>query len=278
MNRIDQIFRDLRARGRGALLPYLTAGDPDVETTAELLPALEQAGASICEIGFPFSDPIADGPLIQASMTYALDRGVRVREIFEAVARQRPRLSIGLVAMLSYSIVHRLKPGAFISDAKAAGLDGFIFPDLPLEEADAVRDRAAEAGLTCTFLIAPSTPLPRAEQIARACTGFAYVLARAGITGERASLPPDLEPRITRLRGVTELPIAVGFGIADAAQVRQVAAVADGVIVGSAIMRRVVEHRGEGRGALVARVRDFVAELARGLETAPQQASTPLKQ
>lgn len=272
MNRVDAIFESLRRRRAKALMPFVTAGDPDLATTEALLPVLEEAGASVCELGIPFSDPIADGPVVQASMTHALRRGVRPGQVLEMVTRVRPRLSMGLMAMISYSIVHRLKPGAFIKSAQEAGIDGFIFPDLPVEEADAIRDRVREAGLVCSFMIAPTTPIERAEKIAQASSGFVYVLARAGITGERSSLPADLAERIERLRGVTDLPIAVGFGISSAEMVRQVVAVADAAIVGSAIMRRVAAHRDDDRDAVIREVREFVRELAMGLDLTPQPA------
>lgn len=271
MNRIERIFNDLRGRrdagggGGRALMPFITAGDPDTDTTARLLLALQEAGASVVEVGIPFSDPIADGPVIQASMTYALDRGVRVQQVFDAVASVRPKLELGLVAMVSYSIVHRLGPEAFVKRAKAAGFDGFIFPDVPLEEADGVRAVVAAEGLILSMLIAPTTPDDRAEAIARASTGFVYVVSRAGITGERSELPPELPARLKRLRAVTDLPMAVGFGISTAEQVRQVVEVADAAIVGSALMRRVAEHRQGGGDAVVREAAAFTRELAEGL-------------
>jgi tryptophan synthase alpha chain len=285
MNRIDQIFSDLRAGGQKALMPFLTAGDPDVPTTGELLLAMQQAGASICELGLAFSDPIADGPVIAASMSHALDQGVRIQQVMDMVASKRDQLTMGLVAMVSYSIVHRTGPRDFISQAKQAGFDGFIFPDLPVAESGSVRDIVADCGMTCSFLIAPSTPIQRAEEIAAACTGFVYVLSRAGLTGERSELPAELPQRLERLRQVTDLPLAVGFGISDAGQVRQVVEVADAAIVGSAIMRRVTAFRDarpespEPKDAgdtkkLVAQVGSFVSELAQGLNTQADAAGT----
>jgi len=271
MNRIDRIFQSLRAAdppGK-ALMPFITAGDPNMEVTGALLPALASAGASICEIGFPFSDPVADGPVIQASMTRALDRGASVHQIFETVAAQRDKVDMGLVAMVSYSIVHRRGGSAFVREAKAAGFDGFIFPDLPLEESDRTIEAVREAGMICSLLIAPATPLQRAEKIAAACSGFVYVLSRAGITGEQAALPAELPQWVARLREVTELPIAVGFGISSAEQVRQVVQVADAAIVGSAIVRRMAEwgqaHPSADTASLVEQTRRFVNDLAGGL-------------
>lgn len=267
MNRIDAIFSQLRPKGAKALIPFITAGDPDLQTTADLLVAFEAAGASICEIGFPFSDPIADGPVIQASMAYALGRGLSVQQIFEMVASVRPKLGMGLVAMVSYSIVHRLGLGEFLKSVREAGFDGLIIPDLPFEQARAlsVGDKAARQGLVFSMLIAPTTPTDRAMRIARASSGFVYLLARAGITGERSQIPSDLPQRVERIRGVTQLPLAVGFGISNQDQVRQVVSVADAAIVGSAIVRRIIELRDEPSERLVSQVSRFVGLLAGGL-------------
>ncbi len=269
MNRIDRIFQDLRAAGSEgggkALMPYLTAGDPSVEATGRMLTAIQDAGASVCELGIPFSDPVADGPVIEASMTHALSHGVTVGQIFEMVSHVRQSLSIGLVAMVSYSIVHRIGLTEFIGDAKDAGFDGFIFPDLALEESGPARLAAAEAGLILSMLIAPTTPDDRAEQIAKACTGFVYVVSRAGITGERAELPPELPARLKRLRAVTDLPITVGFGISSAEHVRQVVSVADAAIVGSGMMRRVAQARSEGEDQTVKIVEEYTRALVPGL-------------
>lgn len=264
-NRIDTIFSELRSSGGKALMPFITAGDPDLATTIRLLEAAQDAGASICEIGIPFSDPIADGPVIQASMSRALDQGLKVEQVFAAVAEARPRLTIGLIAMVSYSIVHRMGLKTFIQQAKNAGFDGFIFPDLPLAEAGPARQAVAEAGLILSMLIAPTTPIERAEQIAAASTGFVYVVSRPGITGAREALPPQLPARLERLRGVTDLPMAVGFGISTAAQVRDVVSVADAAIVGSALVAQVHEHAQTSADAAVEGARSAIAQLATGL-------------
>ncbi len=246
-------------------MPYITAGDPSVQATGRMLTEAQAAGASICELGIPFSDPVADGPVIEASMTYALSHGVTVGGVFDMVAGLRSSLSIGLVAMVSYSIVHRIGLKPFIGKAKDAGFDGFIFPDLALEESAEAREEAAKAGLILSMLIAPTTPDDRAEQIAKACTGFVYVVSRAGITGERDELPPELPARLTRLRAVTDLPITVGFGISKPDHVRQVVSVADAAIVGSGMMRRVADVRDQGEDQTVKMVGDYTRELATGL-------------
>jgi tryptophan synthase alpha chain len=274
MNRIDQIFANHAQQGTKALMPYLTMGDPDIQTSARLLHAAQDAGASICELGFPFSDPVADGPTIQASMTWALEHGVRPKHILEMVAAQRSKLHMGLVAMVSYSIVHKIGDEAFIKDAILAGIDGFIIPDLAYEESAKTRDLIAKHGGILSFLIAPTTPDARAEQIAKASTGFIYLLARAGITGEQSELPPDLSVRVDRMRKISSLPITVGFGVSTDNHVRQVVSVADAAIVGSAIVRRITEARELGADEVVSKTQAFMSDLARGLTRAPSPGSS----
>jgi tryptophan synthase alpha chain len=267
MNRIESIFADHRRTGRGALMPFITAGYPSVAATEAILPALQNAGASICELGIPFSDPIADGPVIQASMTQALRNRVRPQDIFDMVRRVRSSLSIGLVAMVSYSIVYRIGVVPFVDMAAAAGIDGFIFPDLPLEEAPVVRDAVKGAGLISSLLIAPTTPDDRAAAIASASTGFVYVVARTGITGERTELPPGLTDRLAKLRSVTNLPIAVGFGISRPEHVATVTQVADAAIVGSALVKRIGEHAEQSPQVMADHAGRLIAELALGLRS-----------
>jgi len=259
-HRIDSIFADLRARDAKGLMPFFTAGDPDLATTAALIRAADVAGAAVCELGFPFSDPIADGPAIQASMQRALDGGVDVAAIFDTVRGLRSDVKLGLVAMVSYSIVHRWGLERFVAEAADAGFDGFIFPDLSLEAAGPARAAADAAGLTLSLLVAPTTPLDRARQIAAACSGFVYVVARAGITGARAALPPELTDRLRVLREVTDVPLAVGFGVSKPEHVRDVTAVADAAIVASALIDRMQTAERPLQAAT-----DMLHELAGGL-------------
>jgi tryptophan synthase alpha chain len=265
MNRIDQTFAALRATGRKGVMPFITAGYPSLDVTAAILPALQRAGAAVCEIGIPFSDPIADGPVIQASMTEALSRGIHPSDVWAMVGALRQELTIPLVAMVSYSIPFRMGVRHFIEQSQQAGFDGFIFPDLPLEESAPVSAAVRDAGLTSSLLIAPTTPDDRAVRIARASTGFVYMLARTGITGERDSAPPDLAPRVAKIRSASSLPVAVGFGISKAEHVRAVTSVADAAIVGSALVRRIGQHRNTSPSAIAEDAGQFVAELARGL-------------
>ncbi len=266
-NHIEECLGEARAVGRCALLPYLTCGFPDRRTTAELIVAADAAGAAVVEIGAPYSDSIADGPVIQNSFNEALARGHRVSDFFDVVREVRSSVRCALAAMLSYSIVHRVGVERFMERSDEAGFDGIILPDVPLEESGLISAAARGAGLCHIGLIAPTTSADRREKIASVATGFIYQIAAAGTTGERADLPATLGKEVDDLRRHTRLPICVGFGISNAAQVRAVAGIADGAIVGSAIIRRIEEAaaRGADPKAIVAVVTEFLTELSTGL-------------
>jgi len=258
---IQQTFSELRAAGKVGLMPFIPAGFPDLATTGALLPALEHAGASLIEVGIPFSDPIADGPVIQEAFTLALSRGLRVAEVFDAVAAARASVSIPLVAMVSYSVVFRFGVDDFLSRARTAGFDGLILPDLPPPEAQAVCQRVRAAGLDTILLVAPTTPPARRAQIVNLCSGFVYYLSVSGITGERDRLPIDLEENLRQLRSLTELPICVGFGIHRGQQVKDLAGLADGAIVGTAIVRRMSEAGEAGPAATAHAAAEYCRSL-----------------
>jgi tryptophan synthase alpha chain len=236
-------------------MPFVVGGHPAPGATAPLLAAIERAGAPIVEIGFPFSDPIADGPVVSQAMHRALAAGATAERLLEEVAGVRASVGLGLVAMVSVSIVHRLGgPGAFVGRATDAGFDGFIFPDLTLEESGPYRAACAAHSASCSLLVAPTSPPARAAAIASACSGFVYLLARSGITGERQDMP-SIEQPVRALRASTQLPIAAGFGISRAEHVRAVLAHADAAIVGSALVRRIEsapDSPAEAGGAFVA--------------------------
>lgn len=265
MSRINSIFESSKAAKSGVLMPFLTAGYPSLNVTRQLLTSLKGAGASICEIGFPFSDPIADGPVIQASMTEALKQKITPGQIFEMVKSIRESTDLGLVAMVSYSIVYRIGIDNFIQQAKDAGFDGFIFPDLPLEEAEQVSKQVRESDMTCSLLISPTTPLERVKQIVSLCSGFVYILARTGITGERSELPADLKDRLESIKEMTDLPLAVGFGISQAEHVRTVTTQGDAAIVGSAIVKKLTEKIAAPEDEQVTHTLNFVKELSKGI-------------
>ena len=268
MNRIDATFARLKREDRRALMPFLTAGDPDLDTTRDLIREVVARGASLVEVGLPYSDPIADGPVIAASYTRALSKGVRQSEILGLVRSLRDEGTLGetpLVAMGSYSIFHRQGLAPFLQGLAAAGFDGLIVPDLPVEESDHLAKLAAGVDLKLIQLITPTTPRERALKIARSTTGFIYYVSVAGITGERKALPPELAENVAWLRTQTELPVCIGFGIGSAEQVKALAPSADGLIVGSALVRRLADAEGKPRGEVVADVGRFNAELAGAL-------------
>ena len=265
-NRLVRLFAQLRQGNKKTLAPFLTAGFPDLDATLALLKDFESRGVRVCELGIPFSDPIADGPVIQASYTHALAKGVHPQGILEMVARyRREGGKLALVSMVSYSIVFRRGVDRYLAEAVAAGFDALIVPDLPLEEAAALEEQAAKANLANVMLIAPTTPPARQREIARHSRGFIYYVSISGITGERDKLPPATIAAVAQLRKLTDTPICVGFGISNAATVGSICQVADGAIVGSAIVRRIDENKQRSAADLVAAVGGFVGELLKGL-------------
>src|SRR5262245_51904661 len=258
---ISQTFHALGAKKQIALMPFVPAGYPDLATTASVLPALEQAGASIIEVGIPFSDPIADGPVIQAAFTDALKNKLYLNDIFKTIGQARASVSIPLVAMVSYSIVFRYGLPRFLTNAKMAGFDGLILPDLPPPEAQSVCDQIRAAGLDTILLVAPTTAPQRRKEIASLCSGFVYYLSISGITGERQELPKDLRENVTQLRAVAGKPVCVGFGISRPEHVKQLSDLADGAIVGSALVRRMKENLAEGPEKIAQAVGKYCTEL-----------------
>jgi tryptophan synthase alpha chain len=257
MNPIDALFTRLRGAGRKAFMPFLSAGDPDLDTTVKLAHEVARRGASLIEIGFPYSDPIADGAVVQASYTRALSKGLKIEQIFAMIRRLRQDEPFGsgavpLVAMASYSLVHHRGPEKFLAAAQEAGLAGAIVPDLPIEEAEELQRLAAARDFKLIQLVTPTTPRDRATRIAKASSGFIYCVSVVGITGERRDLPPELLDHLKWLRTQTELPLCVGFGVSTPEHVKMLKPAADGVIVGSAIVRRVETGTVEDVGELVA--------------------------
>lgn len=266
---LAQTFASLRAAGRVGLVSFIPAGYPDLETTAASLLALQAGGASVIELGIPFSDPIADGPIIQEAFAAALQRKVKVADVFETVSSLRGKLTVPLVAMLSYSIVFRYGLDAFLREAKAAGFTGMIIPDLPPPEAQSVCQRIWSAGLDTVLLIAPTTTPERRKQIADLCSGFVYYLSVSGITGERDQLPRDLAENVRELRSLTDRPVCVGFGIHKAQHVSQLTGLADAAIVGSAYVRRMKDHLSEGPERIGRIIEQYTRELVRHQSSIP---------
>jgi tryptophan synthase alpha chain len=240
MNPIDRAFAECRAAKRTAFIPFLPAGDPDLAFTADALTALATAGATVIEIGFPFSDPIADGPVIQASYTRALANHLPVDAIFECVksVTSKAGWTTPLIAMASYSLIWRKGPEAFLIAAKAAGFSGAVVPDLPAEEADEFAALCRANDFKLILLVSPTTAPDRAELIVKACSGFVYVVGVVGITGARSTLSDELPTHLAKLRTLTDLPLCVGFGVSTPEHVKALKGIADGVIVGSALVKQ----------------------------------------
>jgi tryptophan synthase alpha chain len=265
MSAIDTLFAKLKAGRRKALMPFITAGDPDLEFTGEVLRELAARGCHLCEVGIPYSDPIADGPVIQASYTRALNRKIKLAEILELLAKESPGLTTPLVTMVSYAIIHRYGPERYIEQARKSGVAGAIVPDLPVEEAPALAKICRQADFSLIQLVTPTTPRDRAVRIAEQSTGFLYYVSVAGITGERTKLPPELLETVGWLRQQTPLPICIGFGISQPEHVRLLAPVADGLIVGSAIVRRMAAVAEQSRNAVLANIGGYVGSLLSAL-------------
>lgn len=270
MNPIDSMFQRLRSQKRKAFIPFLTAGDPDLETTAKLAHEVARRGASLIEIGFPYSDPIADGAVIQASYTRALAKGLKIAQIFAMIRRLKQDApfndgSVPLVGMVSYSLVHHCGPDKFLTQAADAGLSGAIVPDLPVEEAADLAKLAAARDFKLIQLVTPTTPRERATRIAKSSTGFLYCVSVVGITGERKDLPPELLDQLRWLRTQTDLPLCVGFGVSTPDHVRMLKPTADGVIVGSAIVRQLVQAGKISTDIIVREIGDQVHALSSAL-------------
>ncbi len=262
-NRIDAAFRRARAANAAALMPFITAGDPDLAATAALIEEFARRGADLVELGIPYSDPVADGPTIQSSYVRALGKGLKVQPILEMVRDVRTRCDLPILTMVSYSIVWRIGPESYFRRAAAAGVDGVIIPELPADEGKEVARLAESHGLHPVFLVAPTTPPERMRAVAARSRGFIYYIAVAGTTGARNELPPDLADHIARLKAVTDKPVAVGFGISRPEQVAAVGRAADGVIVGSALVRKIADLSSRPRAELISGMGDFLAELAK---------------
>jgi tryptophan synthase alpha chain len=276
VSRLATTFEELRARGERALVAYFTAGDPSLAETRRLVLEAAARGADVIELGVPFSDPIADGPVIQRAAMRARERGTSVARVLETVATLRAETPVPVVLLTYYNPVLAFGLKAFARTAADAGADGVIVADLPLEEAGPFSAEAEAAGLDLVHLVAPTSTPGRVRRIARRSRGFIYVVSLTGVTGERRELPRDLEAQIRTLRRVTTTPVCVGFGIGHPDQVAAVGRLADGVIVGSAIVRLIEERAGSP--TLVKDVGDFIAALKAplraGLGDPPQTPPT----
>jgi tryptophan synthase alpha chain len=265
VSRIPERFAALRARGEAALVAYLTAGDPDMAATAACVRAAVEEGADLIELGVPFSDPMADGPVLQRAAARALAAGTSLPRVLELVAELRADVDVPIVLFGYYNPFFRYGEEAIARAAAAVGADAFLCVDLPPEEGASFQAAAHAAGLDLIALLAPTTPPARIRRIARSASGFLYFVSVLGTTGARAVLPPELPAWVRRVRAVTDLPVGVGFGVSQPEQAAWLAGFADAVIVGSAIARLVEEG---GREAAPARVGEFVAGLRHAMRAA----------
>ncbi|MGB8647012.1 MAG: tryptophan synthase subunit alpha [Anaerolineae bacterium] len=262
MNRIEETFVRLKGEGRAAVMPYLPLGYPTIETSQQLIRAAVEAGADLIELGIPFSDPLADGPVIQHATQIALENGMTLAQCLDMVRQARADgVSIPLTLMGYYNPILRYGLARFAGDAQTAGADGVIVPDLPPEEAGELKQACDRCGLHLIFLAAPTSTDERLNKIAQATSGFLYLVSLVGVTGAREALPSALAQFIQRTRAVTGKPLGVGFGIANAESARRVADLADGVIVGSALVARIADP-----ATAVAQAHAFIAELRGAVE------------
>jgi len=258
-DRIQQRFQQLRAARTPALVTFITAGDPDLITTARLLPLLEQSGVDIIELGIPFSDPMADGPTIQRASERALAAGTTLTKVLELVRQTRSQVSVPIILMGYSNPIYAYGWQRFATDAAAAGVDGLLLVDLPPEEAHELLPAAKAAGLKIIFLLTPTSDQDRINQVSRFGSGFIYYVTVTGVTGAREAVATSLATDLTRIRQQIKLPVVAGFGISTPQQAAQVAGLADGVVVGSAIVKLFEQHQGD-------QLADQVCHLVRSLK------------
>ncbi len=259
MNRIDKKFRQLKKQHKKAFIAFITAGFPDLSTTAKLVMELENKGVDIIELGVPFSDPLADGPIIQEASGYSLKQGTNLVKILSLVKQLRKQTSLPICLMTYYNPVFCFGEQKFVNRALASGVDGVIIPDLPYEAAKGFSRYAHQQGLVNICFISPTSSPARIKSVLKIARGFIYYVSLAGVTGSRKRLALDLKTKLSAIKQLTAKPVCVGFGISSAQQVKTVRKISDGVIVGSAIVAKIKENM--GRRDLVQRVGNFVGKL-----------------
>ncbi|MBU4128947.1 tryptophan synthase subunit alpha [bacterium] len=260
MNRIEAKFKELKKRKKTALIPFITAGDPNLKTTKELVLEMERRGADIIELGVPFSDPIADGPTIQKADIRSLKHKTSLNDTLKLVKDLRKKTEVPIVLMTYYNLLHNYGIERFVTQARRSGVDGVIAADLPIEEASELKKYARRSNLNTIFLASPTSSPERLKLIAKETRGFIYYVSLTGVTGTREELAEGLVSSLRRLKRLTKVPIAVGFGISKPEHIRKIRRYANGVVVGSAIVS-VIEKNPESKD-LVKKVGDFVERLA----------------
>ncbi|MEW6410500.1 MAG: tryptophan synthase subunit alpha [Nitrospirota bacterium] len=265
VSRIEKRFKELKKDGRKALIPYIMVGDPDLTTTEELVIEIERAGADMIELGVPFNDPLADGPAIQKAGERGLKNKVSLRDVFAIVKRLREKTEIPLIIMTYYNLIFRYGEDAFARDAVGSGIDGVIIPDLPPEEGDNFIKASRLSGLDTIFLTAPTSTEERINKIAKVSRGFIYHVSLTGVTGSRLGTVESIRESVDIVRRYSRLPVAVGFGVSSPEQASVVTEFADGVIVGSAVVR-IIENNFSSPTTLKTEVYRFIASLRKGID------------
>ena len=269
MSRLEETFAALKKEGRAAFIPFVSGGDPDMETSLAILEALPGCGADIIELGMPFSDPMADGPAVQASSTRALKAGATLPKVIELVRKFRKKDSrTPLVLMGYYNPIHAYGTARFARDVAAAGVDGLIAVDLPIEEDEVLRAPAAAQGVDLVRFVTPTTDAARLKRILEAASGYLYYVSVAGVTGTKSFAEADVAAALAAIRAATQLPVAVGFGIRTPDQATTIARLADGVVVGSAIVNTVAATAGQSPDKVVKAVKDLCTALAQATHKA----------
>ncbi|MBI3583695.1 MAG: tryptophan synthase subunit alpha [Nitrospinae bacterium] len=270
MGRIEEKFDELKGKKEKALIAFISAGDPDIDTTKSLVLEMERRGADIVELGVPFSDPLADGPVIQKSYLRALKGKTSLKKIIKMVKELRKKTDVPIVLMSSYNPVLRYGEVKFVNDAVISGIDGVIIPDLPPEESDNLCKMASQKGLDTVFLLAPTSDDERMKLICGRSCGFIYYISVTGITGARKSLSDNIGRMVKKIKRFTDLPVAVGFGVSSPEQAEKVARYSDGIIVGSAIVK-IIEKTGQDRKRLVKKVGKFIKGLKEAISPTNRQ-------
>jgi len=259
MNRIEKKFKQLRIKNKKAFIAFITAGFPDLSTTASLVLSLEKNGVDIVELGVPFSDPLADGPVIQESSAYALKKGTNLLKILNLVKKLRKNTDLPICLMSYYNPIFCFGEKRFIDEAVSVGVDGVIIPDLPFEEAEEFIHYADKCSLANICFVAPTSSIARIKAISKIAKGFIYYVSLIGVTGKRNKLSADLKTNLLKIKKITSLPICVGFGISNADQAKEVSKISDGVIIGSVIVEKIKKNIDQPN--LVQKVASFVKSL-----------------
>lgn len=265
MSRIQNKFKELKNNGEKGLIAYITAGDPNLQTTLNLVKSFEEVGVDLIELGIPFSDPLADGLVNQLAATRALESGTNIIKIFDLVKTVRKKSEIPLIIFSYLNPILQYGFEKFAKDAQKAGIDGILILDLPPEEADEYKNTMQKFNLDTIFLIAPTSSDNRIEKIASLASGFIYCVSRTGVTGARGDLPVEAPALVQKIRNYSKLPVAVGFGISNPQQVKYLAKFSDAVVVGSAIVKKIEENT--GRASLIKNVKSFTKNLSQVLHS-----------